>query len=371
MVFTRIPAWQMTCIIVFVCVSSIITNGGAAPADTLKTIAPTTAPAMVTSPAYGYIEINSIPQGADVELHGIHKITPARFTVEIVPHPYHQYTITKIGYYYYANVILENPEPGGVIRGGGTLVPLYGLLNVTSTPSGADIFLDGYYRGSTPRSFENSIDRPFHNISISKPGYNPFKSDLNTTIIVGETVFINAILLPTSTIHTPSGTPSFSPTTVTTVTTSSVTTLTPTTGTTLTPTSVTTSVSDTSVTADPSSLALNTVVTTITPLAGTTVPGMMKISSDPPGADILIDNAYFGITPLNISSVQAGKHVVILRLKGYDDWQANVDLSAGQIMPIEGVLSQAHSTSTTTVAFPAVLVLLSLGILLLVLKNNR
>lgn len=48
--------------------------------------------------------------------------------------------------------------------------------------------------------------------------------------------------------------------------------------------------------------------------------GTLQITSDPQGANIFLDNVYQGITPLTISSLNAGTHTLVLRLPGYNDY---------------------------------------------------
>jgi len=53
--------------------------------------------------------------------------------------------------------------------------------------------------------------------------------------------------------------------------------------------------------------------------------GSIKISSDPIGAEIYFDGTYKGLTPITITSVPVGTHTVVLKKFGYADWTQSVD----------------------------------------------
>lgn len=66
------------------------------------------------------------------------------------------------------------------------------------------------------------------------------------------------------------------------------------------------------------------------PLASADQAGSLTITSQPPGAQVLIDGAPQGATPVNVSNVPSGQHQVNLTLPEYHDWSVSQYLSAGQ-----------------------------------------
>lgn len=56
--------------------------------------------------------------------------------------------------------------------------------------------------------------------------------------------------------------------------------------------------------------------------------GMLRITSEPVGASVFLNNEQRGITPLEISEVPFGKYALQLKLKGYKDQQQDVELNA-------------------------------------------
>ena len=85
------------------------------------------------------------------------------------------------------NIVIPNPTP------------IYGILDVNSTPMGATIFIDGKKNGTTPRVITDILIGK-HTIRIEKDGYNADtkevtiiekkKTDLNVTLSVGKEITI-------------------------------------------------------------------------------------------------------------------------------------------------------------------------------------
>ena len=52
--------------------------------------------------------------------------------------------------------------------------------------------------------------------------------------------------------------------------------------------------------------------------------GTLAVSSTPSGSDVYIDNAYKGLTPVSISAVPNGNHVLLVKRDGYQDYSRTV-----------------------------------------------
>jgi hypothetical protein len=77
--------------------------------------------------------------------------------------------------------------------------------------------------------------------------------------------------------------------------------------------------------------------------------GSLTITSQPPGAQVLIDGAPQGATPVNVSDVPSGQHQVNLTLPEYHDWSVSQYVSAGQNSVITASLSPVLKNGMLTV----------------------
>jgi len=68
-------------------------------------------------------------------------------------------------------------------------------------------------------------------------------------------------------------------------------------------------------------------------------PASVNFNSDPPGADILIDGALVGNTPSTLH-VDAGHHVIQLRIGGYRSWTRNMVVEPGSSPSIRATLEK-------------------------------
>jgi hypothetical protein len=76
--------------------------------------------------------------------------------------------------------------------------------------------------------------------------------------------------------------------------------------------------------------------------------GSIHIVSNPAGAEIWVDgNDLGGVTPATVNNVEAGSHAVKLTLNGYQDWNGNVDVVAGQTAEVNATLVQGGGGAAT------------------------
>jgi len=147
--------------------------------------------------------------------------------------------------------------------------PIMGDLAVNATPAGALAVLDGKHSSSTPCIFRD-VERGYHSLSVSSPGYAPW----NTTVFVSgsETTRVFISLLPSPT-----------------------------------PTATST-------------------------LASLLDMGTASISSEPSGAEVFVDSAFWGITPLTLVSIEQGTHTILITKEGYEAWKTEITVqNAGNI----------------------------------------
>jgi serine/threonine-protein kinase len=71
-------------------------------------------------------------------------------------------------------------------------------------------------------------------------------------------------------------------------------------------------------------------------------PGWIKAESDPTGAVVVVDNGGFGgVTPARLE-LSAGSHQLKIHKEGFRDWDANVEVEAGQELPLSVSLTPAQ-----------------------------
>ncbi|OPX74500.1 MAG: PEGA domain protein [Methanoregulaceae archaeon PtaU1.Bin059] len=100
----------------------------------------------------------------------------------------------------------------------------------------------------------------------------------------------------------------------------------------------------------------------LVPLQAPAGSGVVQISSEPSGANIFLDNLCIGITPLTIPSIPAGTHEIVIRLSGYQDYRNTFNLSPGQTAQIQVALNR-DMPGIPFPPFAAVLALIGAGII--------
>jgi hypothetical protein len=89
-----------------------------------------------------------------------------------------------------ASAVPVTPRPAAASTGVQVSVPSRIKCSFTSTPTGAEITLDGKYVGSTPSEIE--VGAGTHAVVFSLPGFVEWKRDL--TVMAGSQLTVNAIL---------------------------------------------------------------------------------------------------------------------------------------------------------------------------------
>ncbi len=59
--------------------------------------------------------------------------------------------------------------------------------------------------------------------------------------------------------------------------------------------------------------------------------GMVRVYSEPSGADIYVDGMKQGQTPVDSLIVRTGLHTLLVRLDGYQDWTGTVQVGQGEM----------------------------------------
>lgn len=228
----------------------------------------------------------------------------------------------------------------------------YGLLNVSTSPEGAVIFVDGAsssWLTQTPVSGILTVGT--HSLMIMKyTGYDVVY--MNVTVCNQQLTMVYQPLT--------GGTPAPTLAYINKALLSNISVATVTTTATAAPTGATATVSPLATTAAATPAATATATTVATrPGAPTAVPvtsppastGALNVTSIPAAATVYLDGSGQGIAPVTISGLAPGAHTLLLKLDGYSDLSMPVTITAGQTQVVAASLSpltQAPAASPTT-----------------------
>lgn len=203
------------------------------------------------------------------------------------------------------------------VAAGASFTPA-GTLQVFSNPSNASVYLDGTLKGVTPIILTN-VTQGMHTVKLQNTGYLNWET--SAYVQNGAITTLVATMVP-GVAPTPTTTPTVVPTTVT---------PTPTVTVTVTPT--------TTQTYSPS--------------------GTMQVFSNPTGAKVYLDSVYKGETPITLTGIPQGNHLVDVEKDGYYPYSAQgwVQIGANTLVfptlvPIPGYIPTPTPTIVPTTATP-------------------
>ncbi|MDO5847785.1 MAG: PEGA domain-containing protein [Methanocorpusculum sp.] len=89
-----------------------------------------------------------------------------------------------------------------------------------------------------------------------------------------------------------------------------------------------------------------TVSVSLDPVVST---GYLSVSSTPKYADVYVDNAYMGQTPMTMS-LDTGTHSVTFKKSGYSNYSTSVRINAGQTSSLSAVLAETETGGYVSIA---------------------
>jgi hypothetical protein len=310
-------------------------------------------------PAYGSIQVASSPSGAVATLDGgSWQYTPCTFssviagsshTVQVSMSGYQPYTTTAYvagGQTAYVSISLVPNPP----------YPNTGSLNVATSPKGADIYVDGRYVAQSPGVIPGLVPGS-HSVRLHKAGYDEY---VNTfTVYAGQQTPVSVTLNPQqSTVGSievssvPAGSSLYLDGHYMGLTPSGdyfdLSSLVPGSHTVLLRHTNYQDYSQTVYVGGGKVVTVNAVLTQIVPGPTPFITGQIVAASVPPGAEFFLDNVYKGITPLSLSDIPAGSHVVTMKEAGYTDNVQTVTVVGGQSTAVAATLTQPTPTATPT-----------------------
>jgi len=294
----------------------------------------------------GTLIVKSSPSGALVTIDGSMG-QQAPWTYDDIPAGSHIVRAFLSGYQPYLTLV--NVPAGGTITVDTPLRPLsvVGALQVKSSPGGADIYVDGFYSGSTAATVGN-LAAGSHFITLRLAGYRDWLGSIE--IPENSVAFVDAKLEVASAATTgdilvysnPPGASVYHDGVYQGTTKPGdaldLTGILPGTHTILLQLQ---NYQDYSRQVEVHAGQVSQLKADLTPALTPSQSGILLISSNPQGANIFLDNAFAGITPLTIPSVTAGNHTILLRLAGYADYSTLLTISQGQAVQVQAGLNPA------------------------------
>ncbi|MFH0967577.1 MAG: PEGA domain-containing protein, partial [Methanobacteriota archaeon] len=250
----------------------------------------------------------------------------------------------------YANLVAIEPtitvEPTQI---GGD----FGFFKIDSAPTGADVFFDTNYQGTSPVLVKvMSTASPSHDFMVRMNGYSDYTQHLSYNPGKDQTVPLYAPLTPLAQYWSISVTSS--PSGALATLDSGQQYLTPCTFTLVLPGTHMITVSKSGYNTYTQQVVLNygsqSVYAPLTVLQST---GTLFVDSYPQGADVRVDNLWQGQTPQRIGNLASGSHTVKLLLSGYQTITQQVMITTGQetqITPIMTVNTPQVTTGSVSVA---------------------
>jgi hypothetical protein len=302
------------------------------------------------SSEFGTLTVTSSPTGALITIDGS-RGQQAPWTYTDIRAGSHIVRAFLSGYQPFLSIV--SVPPGGSTTVEATLAPLseIGVLQVKSTPGGADVYVDGFYSGATAATIGNLAAGP-HIVQLKLAGYREWIGTID--IPANSVAFIDAPLEPATADPTGNIVVSSDPPGASVYLDNNF----------QGRTQADNPLDLTGIPPGSYPLELQLVnyrdfVTTVEVLAGKTavvhaelIPatspsgqGTLQVTSDPLGANIFLDNVCRGVTPLTITSIDAGTHTLLLRLQGYNDYSSPVTIAPGQSIQVQAALSPVPTTA--------------------------
>jgi hypothetical protein len=227
----------------------------------------------------GTLSVSSNPSGAAVYVDNIYRGVTSTSVGNLAPGQ-HSVRLSKAGYQDWTGSV--SISPGAITYLNPTLIvdqqPIYGTASITTIPSGAQVYANGQYVGTTPSNgplYFTQVIPGTYSMLLSKAGYQDYTA--NVQVQAGQNYDYRVTLTPVS-----------NPTT-----------------------------------------------------------GSIAISSSPSGAEVYLNNAFKGLSPITLDSLTPGAYTVTLKLSGYQDWQAGAQVTAGQTTQLTATLSPSATPTPT------------------------
>jgi tetratricopeptide (TPR) repeat protein len=291
----------------------------------------------------------SNPSGAKIYLNNEYQGITPQILSELNPGVY-LLSLNKSGYKDYIKWVTVSSDKTTCIKANlvtvlGVETTLSGAIKLTSTPSGASVFLDGTFKGICPMTLKD-ITQGKHKLKITKTGYQDYKQEITVSSDKTTEVLAKLTVIPPSygkikVTSTPSSAKVFfdagqyigkTPLTIDKVSPGKH--------------KVTLVLVDYEKYAEEVEvIAVKTINISTTLVSIKPKPpayGSLKISSSPDKAKVYLNNEYLGTTPLILNQLKPGDYQSKLSKDGYQDW----------IKKVTVVTSKTNILSVSLIAKP-------------------
>lgn len=344
-------------------------NGNPQPGQTI----PITAQ-LSPSAQTGNIQVVSSPSGAMVTLDRSQSAnTP--YTFYNIPVGTHEVSVYMSGYQTWYSSLNVNEGQTSYVNAVLQPVVTTGSLSVSSSPSGAAVYVDSIYQGVTSTTIGNLVPGS-HSVRLTKAGYQDWTGSVS--IAAGSTTYLNPSLVQNpqpqyatvSISSSPSGasvygdgvyvgqTRAGSPLVFTQVKPGVHTLLLTKSG-----------YQDYQTTQSVAAGQDYVVSVTLNAVQNPTTGGISVISA-PSQAEVYLNNAFKGLTPITLDTLSPGSYTVLVKLSGYQDWQATQQVTAGQTAQISATLIPVGTPTPTQTGLLPLTVIAGIGILLCAVRKR-
>ncbi|QSZ67018.1 PEGA domain-containing protein [Methanofollis aquaemaris] len=226
----------------------------------------------------------------------------------------------------------------------------YGSLYITSSPSGAKVYLDGKYEGKTPRTI-TGVNEGRHYVELEEAGYQEWTGPV--TVVAGQQTYVSATLnsnpKPVSgtidVFSNPVGAYIYLDGEYQGRTYPEGYVIIGVTPGTHTVTLKLTGYTDVSSSVNVNSGQESSVRMTLNPAVPSGDTGSMEITSEPAGAEVYLNNEYRGVSPVTLQALTPGSYTVTLKLAGHPDWTTTAQVNAGAKTPVAAQFAEPAPTT--------------------------
>ena len=109
----------------------------------------------------------------------------------------HLIKITKTGYQDYQQEVTVSSDKNSIIEVNLSPIVTTGTIKLTSTPSGAKIYLDNKYKGETPQTL-STLNPGIYQLRLTKPGYRDYQQDVTVSFDKTTEVLAKLTVIPPS-----------------------------------------------------------------------------------------------------------------------------------------------------------------------------
>jgi hypothetical protein len=243
--------------------------------------------------AAGSVSVSTTPKGAQLYIDGISQGKTDQVVGNLAPGS-HLVTLELAGYETWSQMVtvksgVTTPVTALLVA---EVNPVTGDLRVSSTPSGAAVYVNGNYEGTTPTDSlldVTDLAPGTATVVLKKSGYQDYST--KAVIEAGKLVQVFATLQPG----------------------------------------------------------------TVPPATATA-----EITSSPSGAQVYVNNMFAGITPLTFQNVTPGTYAVEIRLDGYTPYSTTGQVVAGQNIRITASLAPVATPTPTKSPLTPVIAIMAL-----------